>query len=71
MGDGWGDRRRRVPGNEWIIIRLGRIGIIERLEIDAAHFRIILGMHTAGGLVSAPSREALAGNVLGRGPGLQ
>ena len=39
MGDGWETARRRVPGNEWIIIRLGRIGTIERLEIDTAHFK--------------------------------
>ena len=28
-----------MPGNEWIIIKLGRPGIIERLEIDTAHFK--------------------------------
>ena len=39
MGDGWETARRRVPGNEWIIIRLGRMGILERLEIDTAHFK--------------------------------
>ena len=38
-GDGWETARRRVPGNEWIIIKLGRPGIIERLEIDTAHFK--------------------------------
>ena len=39
MGDGWETARRRVPGNEWIIIRLVRMGILERLEIDTAHFK--------------------------------
>ena len=38
-GDGWETARRRVPGNEWIIIKLGRPGIVERLEIDTAHFK--------------------------------
>jgi allantoicase len=39
MGDGWETARRRVPGNEWIIVKLGVPGIIERVEIDTAHFK--------------------------------
>ena len=39
MGDGWETARRRVPGNEWIIVKLGNPGIIERIEIDTAHFK--------------------------------
>lgn len=39
MGDGWETARRRVPGNEWIIVKLGIPGIIERIEIDTAHFK--------------------------------
>lgn len=37
MGDGWETHRRRVPGNEWAIIQLGRRGIPERLVIDTNH----------------------------------
>ena len=63
-GDGW-ETARRVPGNEWIIIRLGRIGIIERLEIDTAHFKgNYLGMHATGGLVSALQEEALVAQAM-------
>jgi allantoicase len=39
MGDGWETRRRREPGFDWVILRLGRAGHLERLEIDTAHFR--------------------------------
>ena len=39
MGDGWETARRRGPGNVWVIIALGQPGIIERAEIDTAHFK--------------------------------
>ncbi|MDX1404918.1 MAG: allantoicase [Woeseiaceae bacterium] len=39
MGDGWETARRRTPGNDWVILRLGHPGIIEKVEIDTAHFK--------------------------------
>ena len=39
MGDGWETRRRREPGNDWIVVALGAAGTVERLEIDTAHFK--------------------------------
>ena len=39
MGDGWETRRRRGPGNDWTIVRLGRAGSIRRVEIDTDHFK--------------------------------
>ena len=39
MGDGWETRRRREPGNDWCIIKLGFSGFAKRLEIDTAHFK--------------------------------
>jgi allantoicase len=39
MGDGWETARRREPGNDWVILALGHPGIIERVEIDTAHFK--------------------------------
>lgn len=39
MGDGWETRRRREPGNDWIVIALGAAGNVKRIEIDTAHFR--------------------------------
>ena len=39
MGDGWETARRRGPGNDWVILALGRPGVVERAEIDTAHFK--------------------------------
>ncbi len=39
MGDGWETRRRRDPGNDWCIVALGQPGLIERVEVDTAHFK--------------------------------
>lgn len=39
MGDGWETRRRRTPGNDWVILKLGRKGKIARVEVDTAFFR--------------------------------
>ena len=39
MGDGWETARRRGPGNDWVILALGAPGIIEKVEIDTAHFK--------------------------------
>jgi allantoicase len=39
MGDGWETRRRREPGNDWIIIKLAQKGNIKKIEIDTAHFK--------------------------------
>ena len=39
MGDGWETRRRRVPGHDFIIIELGKSGIISSIEIDTCHFK--------------------------------
>ena len=39
MGDGWETRRRREPGNDWIIIKLAQKCHIKKIEIDTAHFK--------------------------------
>lgn len=39
MGDGWETRRRREPGHDWLIVALGAPGVVERVEIDTAHFK--------------------------------
>jgi allantoicase len=40
--DGWESRRKRTPGNDWCIIKLGQPGIIRCADIDTHHF---LGKH--------------------------
>ena len=37
--DGWESRRRRTPGFDWCIIRLGLPGIIRGVVVDTAFFR--------------------------------
>jgi allantoicase len=39
MADGWETRRRRGPGFDWVILRLGTSGRIEFVEVDTAHFK--------------------------------
>jgi allantoicase len=39
MSDGWETKRRRGPGHDWAIIKLGRPGEIKRLEVDTSHFK--------------------------------
>lgn len=39
MSDGWETKRRRGPGHDWTIIKLGSAGTIERVEVDTAHFK--------------------------------
>ncbi|MEY2342531.1 allantoicase [Acidithiobacillus sp. IBUN Pt1247-S3] len=39
MADGWETRRRREPGFDWCIIKLGQAGCVERIELDTTHFK--------------------------------
>ncbi|HWF12318.1 MAG TPA: allantoicase [Candidatus Acidoferrales bacterium] len=39
MHDGWETRRRRGPGHDWCILRLGTAGKISRVEVDTSHFK--------------------------------
>jgi allantoicase len=48
MWDGWETRRRRGPGHDWVVVRLGRRAHIGRVEIDTRHFK---GNHPASAVV--------------------
>lgn len=37
--DGWETRRRRTPGNDWCIVRLGIPGVVRAVTVDTRHFR--------------------------------
>lgn len=39
MGDGWETKRRREPGNDWVVLQCGKPGIVERIEVDTHHFK--------------------------------
>lgn len=54
MGDGWETRRRREPGNDWLILQLAQPGRIRRVEVDTAWFK-----------GNYPARCSLHGAMLG------
>jgi allantoicase len=39
MSDGWETARRRRPGNDWCVLKLGHAGTIERIHVDTCHFK--------------------------------
>ncbi len=39
MGDGWETKRRRGPGHDWTLLRLGLEGVVRRVELDTAFFK--------------------------------
>jgi allantoicase len=39
MSDGWETKRRRGPGHDWSIVRLGIEGTIRRIQIATTHFK--------------------------------
>lgn len=39
MGSGWETRRRRSPGEDWILLQLACPGTLETVELDTNHFK--------------------------------
>jgi allantoicase len=39
MHDGWETKRRRGPGHDWAIVRLGARGDVRRAVVDTSHFK--------------------------------
>ena len=39
MSDGWETKRRRGPGYDWVVIKLGTPGSVERVEVDTSYFK--------------------------------
>ncbi|HJR07833.1 MAG TPA: allantoicase [Pyrinomonadaceae bacterium] len=39
MSDGWETKRRRGPGHDWVVIKLGARGSIHQVEVDTSHFK--------------------------------
>ena len=62
--DGWETRRRRTPGHDWAIVRLGAPGIVRGVVIDTSYFtgnypdRASIDVTSVDG---APSAEWLSG----------
>jgi allantoicase len=36
--DGWETRRRREPGHDWVVVKLGLPGVIRGVNVDTSHF---------------------------------
>src|SRR5437773_10627377 len=53
--DGWESRRRRAPGFDRCVIRLGLPGLVRGIVVDTSHFR--------GNYPQQCSREACAGDA--------
>ncbi|GIW71257.1 MAG: putative allantoicase 1 [Planctomycetota bacterium] len=65
--DGWESRRRRGPGHDWCVIRLGLPGVVRAVDIDTNHF---LGNHPPfASLEACEAPAGLAAAVLLRPPG--
>jgi allantoicase len=39
MGDGWETKRRRGPGHDWCVIKLGAVALLSDVEVDTNHFK--------------------------------
>lgn len=39
MGDGWETKRRRGPGFDWVVVQLGTVGTLEKVEIHTDFFK--------------------------------
>jgi allantoicase len=39
MSDGWETKRRRGPGHDWVVIKLGARGRLHQVEVDTSHFK--------------------------------
>ncbi|MCA9493800.1 MAG: allantoicase, partial [Myxococcales bacterium] len=61
--DGWESRRKRVPGHDWCVVRLGVRGSFAGVDIDTSHF---LGNHPPFASLDAADttdEEVAAGTV--------
>jgi allantoicase len=56
--DGWETRRRREPGVDWVLVRLGAPGIIRSIDVDTTSFT---GNHPVGCKIEACGVEGYPG----------
>lgn len=67
MADGWETRRRREPGFDWVIVRLGAPGVLQAVEVDTAYFKgnfphqvsLQAGVAAEGATASDPISQSL------------
>ncbi len=39
MGDGWETRRKRGPGHDWVVIKLGSPSVLEEIHVDTSFYK--------------------------------
>jgi len=61
--DGWESRRKRAPGHDWAVVRLGVPGVIRSVVVDTAFFRGNFPSHCSIEGCAAPS-DALLPEIL-------
>jgi allantoicase len=59
QGGGWETRRKRAPGHDWIIIRLGARGWPRLIEVDTNHFKGNYPDRCALDAIDAPSGASI------------
>jgi allantoicase len=66
MSSGWETRRRRGPGHDWNIVRLGVPGVLRHVEVDTTHFKGNAPGRCSIEACDAPGAgaDALAGNAV-------
>ena len=63
--DGWETRRRRTPGHDWCVVKLGLPGVIHSVVVDTAFFRGNYPSHCwIDGCGLPPGADAAGGDVV-------
>src|SRR5687768_11361992 len=66
--DGWESRRRRTPGHDWCIVKLGMRGRILGVEVDTSFFTGNFPSHCSIDAVDISPRLAKTADAGGAGP---
>ncbi len=61
MSEGWETRRRRGPGHDWVIIRFGAAGVIDRVEVDTSYFK---GNYPESCLIETCDEDGAPGEIV-------
>lgn len=67
MGEGWETRRKRGPGHDWIVVKLGASGKVRKIEVDTNHFKGNFPESCSVEACVYPSRDLLACDLRDRG----
>src|SRR5216684_3229868 len=63
--DGWETRRRRTPGHDWCIVRLGIAGMLHGIDVDTSYF---IGNHPSHCSLDAAGDDMSFVEVLHKSP---